>query len=159
MTEIHDDIVVECPSDEAASYLQEFFARSGERAGDAVLALKIPVADATLQRDVLAKLTPRKAEPGFRTLDLSWAPKGGGPYPAFDGTLVLADRTAATCTLMLYGRYGPPGGIAGAAFDAVLGKRLAAASLKALLEVFRTAIETARKESAATAAHYLATYE
>ncbi len=160
MTEIRDEIVVDCSSSEAASHLQRLFESPSAQGPDgAVLTLRVPVGDATLERDVVAKLTPRKAEPGFRTMDLTWGPKGGGPYPVFDGTLVLDGLSATTSKLAVIGRYGPPGGIAGAAFDAVVGKRIATASLKALLEVFKTTIETARTASAASAAQYLATYE
>jgi hypothetical protein len=124
-----------------------------------VLTLCVPLGDATLTREVIAKITSPKASPGLRVMGISWVPKGGGPYPAFEGTLALSDRSGATSELTIAGRYGPPGGVAGAAFDAVLGKRLADASLKALLATLKGAVEAARTQTSAVAARYLPTYE
>lgn len=160
MTETSDHVIVNCPSGEAAEFITEFFDRLGApEAEGAVLTLHIPVGDATISRDVVAKLTAPKATPGHRVMGLTWAPKGGGPYPVFEGTLALSDQSAATSRLTIVGKYGPPGGVVGAAFDAMLGRRMAVASLKALLETLKTAIEAARKETALAAARYLPTYE
>jgi hypothetical protein len=73
--------------------------------------------------------------------------------------MTLTDQSANSSTLTLSGRYGPPGGIAGAAFDAVVGRHMATASLKALLTTLKSAIEAARTQASAVAATYLPTYE
>src|SRR5271165_3604247 len=112
MTEISDQVVVDCPSGEAADYIAEFFEKLGTPGGaGAVLTLCVQVGDATLSREVVARLTSPKASPGKRVMGLTWSPKGEGPYPVFEGTLALSDRTALTSELAIKGKYGPPGGI------------------------------------------------
>jgi hypothetical protein len=160
MTEISDDVIVECASGDAASYLADFFEQVGAPDGaGAVLTLYIKLGDASISHDVVAKLTAPKGSPGFREMGVTWTPKDGGPYPDFTGTLTLSDQSANSSILTLHGRYGPPGGIAGAAFDAVVGRHMASASLKALLATLKSAIEAARTQASAVAATYLPTYE
>jgi hypothetical protein len=160
MTEIADDVVVDCASGEAASYLAGFFEQLGAPGGGgAVLTLCIALGDAAISREVVAKITAPKGSPGYRVMGVTWSPKDGGPYPDFEGTLALSDLTSSSSKLVLSGKYGPPGGLVGAAFDAVVGRRMASASLKALLGTLKAAIEAARTEATSVAASYLPTYE
>jgi hypothetical protein len=160
MTEIADEVTVDCTSGEAASYLAGFFEQLGAPGGGgAVLTLCIPLGDASINREVIAKITAPKGSPGYRVMGVTWSPKDGGPYPDFDGSLSLSDLSASSSKLVLRGTYGPPGGIVGAAFDAVVGRRMASASLKALLATLKAAIEAARTQASAVAATYLPTYE
>lgn len=72
---------------------------------------------------------------------LHWHPQGG-PYPDFDGQLtVRADEDYSSCALELRGTYEPPGGIAGAAFDAIVGSRIATATARELLTAIGRDIE------------------
>jgi hypothetical protein len=65
---------------------------------------------------------------------VNWQPHGGGLYPKFSGTLtVRADEDYTGCILELAGAYVPPMGPVGAAFDAVVGSRLAAGTAAELL--------------------------
>jgi hypothetical protein len=159
MTEIADDVTVECASTDAASYLADFFEEVGAPGGGAVLTLSIEFGDASIRRDVIAKLTAPKGSPGFREMGVTWTPKDGGPFPDFEGTLTLSDQSANSSKLTLSGHYGVPGGIAGAAFDAVVGRHMANASLRELLLTLKNAIEAARAEASAVAPSYLPTYE
>ena len=59
----------------------------------------------------------------------AWEAEGGGAFPAFTGSLSAADEGAGFCRLDLDGAYSPPLGPAGALFDAVLGKRIAQATV------------------------------
>lgn len=71
-----------------------------------------------------------------------WKPIAG-PYPEFDGELtVRADETYESSRLELCGSYRPPGGTAGAAFDAVVGNRIARATAQALLARFGFEMES-----------------
>jgi len=66
--------------------------------------------------------------------NVTWTPQGGGPYPTFAGTLtVRADEDWNVAALELDGRYEPPLGIVGKAFDLLLGARLATTTAEALL--------------------------
>jgi hypothetical protein len=73
---------------------------------------------------------------------IHWTPESG-LYPQFEGELtVRADETYETSRLELRGSYSPPGGIAGAAFDWVVGARIASATARALLAHIGDEMET-----------------
>jgi hypothetical protein len=68
---------------------------------------------------------------------ISW-PAGttphGIPTPGFEGVVAVgAGEDYGETTIQLDGRYDPPGGAVGRAFDAVVGRRIAHATLGALL--------------------------
>lgn len=72
---------------------------------------------------------------------LSWEPLGGGDetsvnrlLPALDGELGVHEDTAGRATLVLDARYLPPGGLLGAAVDAVALNRLARQTGQRFLE-------------------------
>jgi hypothetical protein len=160
MTHATENTTVDCAFTEATSHLNDFLDSLGARQPDgAVIPLSVPVADASVVRDIVAKLTDTKTVGRLAIAGITWSAKGGGPYPVFTGTLTLGEASALTSTLTVAGDYAPPGGVVGAAFDAVLGRRMATASLKALLATLKAAIETAHKTTAVTAAQYLPTYE
>jgi len=70
-----------------------------------------------------------------------------GLYPIFDGTLtVRADESYASAVLELHGTYNPPLGVAGAAFDAMIGQRIAAETARELLRQLGTTIEEQYRE-------------
>ncbi len=96
-------------------------------------------------------------------MNVTWAPKGGGPYPSFAGTLTF-EPAAAQTNLALDGNYEPPGGVAGKAFDAIVGRRIAAAGVRALLEAMKVDLEAEYRDerertAQATRPSYLTTYE
>jgi hypothetical protein len=65
---------------------------------------------------------------------IKWTPEAGGIYPSFAGELrVCADETYERAILQLTGEYEPPLGAAGRAFDAAIGRRLAADTAHNLL--------------------------
>jgi uncharacterized membrane protein len=80
-----------------------------------------------------------KAEPD--ALEISWSPTGTAAFPSFNGTMHANAEGDSQCRLAIRGGYTPPGGIAGAAFDAVLGRRIAEATVTAMLERLRVAAE------------------
>jgi hypothetical protein len=79
---------------------------------------------------------------------VNWQPHGGGPYPAFSGTLtVRADEDYTGCILELAGAYEPPMGALGAAFDAVVGSRLAAGTAAELLRALGERLQARYREN------------
>ncbi len=77
-----------------------------------------------------------------------WKPHGGGPYPAFSGTLtVRSDEDYTGCILDLAGAYEPPMGAVGAAFDVVVGSRLAAGSAAELLRTLGERLKSRYREN------------
>lgn len=91
--------------------------------------------------EVLLKLTSPRTLPESSILDVHWQPLGEDPYPTFDGTLSAVRLEPECCRLELAGEYVPPGGIVGAAFDAVIGHRIAEQSIENLLATFKSEFE------------------
>ncbi len=128
MSTIHDYTTVACPFDEVPDRLYAHF-----DGGNATLPLRVKIGDLKLERDVDFHLKTKPAYPGYKLLDVSWAPKDGGPYPAFAGTLSVAEDATGWSRIELDGSYKPPFGIAGAAFDAAVGHRIAQSTAAELL--------------------------
>jgi hypothetical protein len=140
MPEIHVFTSVRCSNKKAASVIQKYVrANASSDASPATLSLRVPVGDLRLEHDVLATVAPSPGYPGYEILDIHWEPKGGGLYPTFTGTLSLEDE-GPFARLNLDGEYKPPLGVAGAAFDAVVGQRIAEATGNDLLERLRDEI-------------------
>lgn len=132
MSDFLERRVVRCPYNLAPRYLAEIV---GARPSPGPLKLTLSVPGAQLVKDVVvtyeAAVDPMHFDRPWR---VDWKPESG-PYPEFDGQLVArADETYETSLLELSGSYRPPGGVVGAAFDRVLGSRIAHATAQALLE-------------------------
>jgi hypothetical protein len=136
MAELNETRDLQCPYHLAQGYL--FQSLSGRAAsGEATtLTLSVPLPGVALRKDVAVTFGKGTDPMHFdQPWSVRWTPVGGGPYPDFDGELTVRageDYTAAV--LELKGTYRPPGGVAGAAFDAVAGGRIAAATAQHLLE-------------------------
>ena len=112
------------------------------------LALRVPLLSAAgdelaLERDVIASLEPlpKGANEALQGTRIQWKPNGRS-FPAFEGTLVAEhDEQYSSFILTLSGSYVPPFGVAGAAFDAVLGNRFAEATAHQLLRDIAESIE------------------
>jgi hypothetical protein len=128
MSTIHDYTTVACPFDEVPDRLYAHF-----DGGDATLPLRVKIGDLKLERDVEFHLANKPAYPGYKLLDVTWAPADGGPYPRFAGTLSVAEDAVGWSRIELDGSYRPPFGIAGAAFDAAVGHRIAQGTATELL--------------------------
>jgi hypothetical protein len=143
MTRIAERRPVECPYHFARSYLGEVLEPAAASGARRTILLTVPVADRALAKEVIVEfavaLDPRHFDEPWA---VHWEPKGGGPYPTFDGTLVVrADETYDRSVLELDGEYAPPLGAAGAIFDAVVGKRIAEFTARGLLGRIGSALE------------------
>jgi hypothetical protein len=133
MTKLKKTVVVDTPFAQAADLVEKFFIAATPENGS--LALRLEARPFALAHDVIASFRRRKGSNQTIVFDLHWEAADKGPYPIFDGTLTVAqDETYERCRLILYGSYTPPGWLAGAAFDAVVGKRIALETAKELLE-------------------------
>jgi hypothetical protein len=128
MSTIRDFTTVACAFDDVPDRLQAHFA-----GGAAVLPLRVKLGELKIERDVEFHLESKPAYPGYKLLDVSWAPKDGGPYPTFTGTLSVAQDAVGWSRIEIDGTYHPPFGIAGAAFDAAIGHRIAQGTASELL--------------------------
>jgi hypothetical protein len=91
-------------------------------------------------------MTSARTAPGLEVLDVHWRPLGDEPYPTFVGTLCADQEDAGSCLLVLGGEYVPPGGIAGAAFDALAGHFIAQESIRDLLGTLKAEFEALHAE-------------
>ena len=129
MSTIHEYTTVQCPFDEVPDRLYAHF-----DGGEATMPLRVRIGDLKVERDVDFHLSSKPAYPGYKLLDVSWAPKDGGPYPNFAGTLSVAEDAIGYSRIEIDGEYRPPFGIAGAAFDAAVGHRIAQGTATELLD-------------------------
>jgi hypothetical protein len=137
---------VDCPPAQAHVHLDSFFR------GHPTLALRVPLVAGTdgtaLERDV--KVSVARIESGFENFDrlaVTWEPTQGGPFPKFAGRIeVKADEDYDSFRLVLSGSYTPPFGLAGEVFDMIVGRWLAIATARDLLERLRTAIESSYRK-------------
>lgn len=141
MTPLVERDLILAPLASADSFLHAFFAsrpvheRSGSRvvlrAGSLARPAIVTIERVRRQGDV----TPRYS--------IRWEAEGGGPYPEFDGELIVeADEAYNGFWLILTGAYEPPGGLAGRAFDVTVGRRIASKTARDLLRDMRVEIET-----------------
>jgi hypothetical protein len=141
MSQIFERRLVACPYNLAQGYLADMIGPRVSSPGS--LALTLPLPGAELIKEVVvtygAAIDPMHFDQPW---SVHWKPKAG-PYPEFDGELtVRADETYASSLLELRGSYRPPGGVAGATFDAAVGNRIARATAQALLERLGTEMES-----------------
>lgn len=139
MTKIAARQRVNAPLGSAGRLLQAYLAGHPGPDGSARIVLRA----AGFERAAIVTLTPahrpRDMEPRFR---VHWAAEAGGPYPAFDGILAIGGAEDYDAfSLDLDGAYEPPMGLAGKTFDAVLGHRIAEATVRELLAEIQAAIE------------------
>jgi len=139
MTTISDYDNAPCPFADVPSRL---LTRFGGGAG--TIALRMTLGDLRVERDVEITLTAKPAYPGYALFDVAWAPKDGGPYPTFHGTLSVADEGPGWSRLEIDGTYAPPFGPIGAVFDAAVGRRIAQATLRELLAELRRTLTPAQ---------------
>lgn len=135
MSELYEYRVVNCPYKIAREYLAADIAGQARADTPDTLTLRAPLAGAQVAKQVVVRFT-RAADPMHfdQPWGVQWTPEGGGPYPDFDGQLtVRADEDYKTAILELSGQYRPPGGVFGAAFDRVVGSKIASATAQSLL--------------------------
>jgi hypothetical protein len=141
MSEILERRVVGCPYHLAQNYIERIIGSQIESPSPLTLTLSLPGAE--LVKEVAVTYGHAVDPMHFdEPWSVHWKPKAG-PYPEFDGELtVRADETYASSLLELRGAYRPPGGIAGAAFDAAIGNRIARATAQSLLERLGAELES-----------------
>ena len=138
MSQLHDFTTAPCPFDEVPRRIEAWL-----REHDGTIALRLSLRELRIERDVEVHLRPAPDYPGYHNLDVTWAPKDGGPYPTFQGTISIADEGGGWSRIDLDGGYRPPLGILGAAFDAMLGHRIAEAVAANLLAEIRRLLAAA----------------
>lgn len=135
--------VVTCPYLQAKEDLGRIAAESALRPER--LTLRVPLGhDRTLaEKDVLVTYDEESDPMHFdQPWHVTWRPDGGGPFPSFDGRLTVRhDERYEQCVLELDGGYRPPLGAAGEVFDRLIGRAIALATARELLDRFGSLME------------------
>jgi hypothetical protein len=154
MTDVVEHTHAACPMHRAPALLTAYL-RGLEEAGDGLarISLEVPLpggAGSIVER-VQARFGPLIDTPVHaHTASIEWWPGEGRPFPSFHGTLAIeAAEDYDSCRLTVKGVYQPPLGKLGAAFDSVVGKRIAQVTLKTLLDHVRGALEAAHQSETA----------
>jgi hypothetical protein len=140
MTKIEQRQLVHAPLASAKRFLDGFFTAHHDANDDAA---HVTLHAGEISRDAIVTLSPAH-RPGDMTprFTVKWKDAQDGPYPHFDGTIVVAgDDDYGSFWLVLEGEYAPPGGIGGQIFDAVIGKRIAEHVAAGLLAEIRDETE------------------
>ncbi len=140
MSVVKERLLVEAPYTQACGAFERRLGLSpGSDRGTCVLTLPVTVGEDHEITRVVSATTERLPGTANYTSHyrIAW-PAGrtarGIPTPGFAGTLTLSSgEDYGETELKLDGRYDPPGGVAGRAFDELLGRRIAHATLAALL--------------------------
>lgn len=131
----------------AIAFLHTYIQDLSNAAGEPQLSLRVPlqhlVGGLVLERPITVEAHyVRQSDGGGTELAIAWRPEGTHLFPSFAGTIVAQPMGPHRCTLTIHGAYAAPFGAPGALFDAVVGIRIARATLDGLLQQFRTAMES-----------------
>ncbi|MBV9438850.1 MAG: hypothetical protein JOZ24_02540 [Candidatus Eremiobacteraeota bacterium] len=144
MSRVAERVFIEAPWVQASGALERRFGLSAHEAqGRCRFTLIAPLAEGTtVAREVDAEVRRLPIEGNYTSrYAIAWEPgktARGVPTPGFDGTVTLrAGQDYDESELTLEGGYIPPGGAAGRIFDEMIGRRIAHATLGALLEGVR----------------------
>lgn len=127
MTRIARTVRIHQPHGEVISRLQAFFS---QRPKLKVKALGPSTAGVEVRYSLLydwTSITPPRGGVAF-----AWRPAWRG-FPSFGATLTVQPAAEET-ELVLEGSYEPPGGVVGRLFDCIVGQKLAARTMDALLD-------------------------
>jgi hypothetical protein len=140
MTSVQERLYIDAPYVQTADALvRRLGIAKGAARGECTLSLVLPVAGG---RDIARTVKARTERVGtdadyLSRYSVAWdagLTARGIPTPAFSGTLIVsAGEDYRETSLLIEGEYEPPGGPAGRAFDDLLGRRMAHATLAALL--------------------------
>lgn len=145
MSNLKETIEVDCPPFYAMHHAERFFTVHRREHTPGKLTLRVDLSSLKLpgtsqaRHEVTVKHELATAG-GESKLALSWDPQDP-TVPRFAGTLSSGEKDGKTL-LTLDGTYQPPLGVAGAAFDLVVGNKIAAATGHALLEDIKQFIES-----------------
>jgi len=133
---------------DAAGLFQRATVTAASRAEDVVAHLSVAMgaieigADVKIQVHYVSEETSALGERTTR-LELSWsATRAAGLFPSMQATFSIYPLSATETQLDLSGRYRPPLGLVGNAVDALVGHRVAEASVLRFVQDVRARLET-----------------
>jgi hypothetical protein len=139
MATIQERVYIEAPYSQAAdAFERRLGLGSGGSRAKCVLTLAFPILEGREVARVVTATAERLSNANYTSrYAISWpagATPRGIPTPGFEGVIALsAGEDYGETTIQLDGQYDPPGGSVGRAFDVVVGRRIAHATIGALL--------------------------
>lgn len=133
---------LDCGASAAEALIPKFFELQRDRSGAIRMVLEVPLDDfglptsLALAREVdLCIVRERDEENLNDVFRVTWSPAGGGPFPDFNGTMMVwSEDDPDVGFIELRGQYEPAHGIAGGAFDATVGHLIAERTAKHFIE-------------------------
>ncbi len=147
MANLTERIDVKCPHHFLMRHTERYFAVHRRDQTPGTFGLTVDMSRVGLPGKVQARHDVRmsyrilKDAAGHDVIDLTWDPDDRF-VPSFAGSLSGERRDDGYSGLSLAGTYEAPFGAIGAMFDAVLGRRIAAATARALLEDVKRFVES-----------------
>lgn len=147
MSKLCQDIAVNMPAADAEREVLRYF-ELHRRGGGIEIPLRVSLRDfgvpagLALERDVQVQVSKRRDKNNINEeLGISWTPEDGGPYPSFNGRLIVWGSGAeGESFIELSGEYEPPGGTAGKFFDDAIGHLIAERTAHEFLAALRDGI-------------------
>ncbi|MFI5389121.1 MAG: hypothetical protein ACHQY2_05315 [Candidatus Eremiobacterales bacterium] len=143
MTHIRESEMAYCQAGGLGETLRAVFRQYRDAAGDVRWPMVAKVGDMRAARDVIAIVHECEVKDDFARCEVAFGPAEGGPFPRFTGTLTVRGEGASLTRLEIDGTYDAPLGIAGAAFDAAFGARMARWSIRHFLRALSDDVEAA----------------
>jgi hypothetical protein len=141
------DRVSDLLGSDAAPLFQRATVAAARRAGTLVASLHVSVGPIEVAADIkfdVRRVTDKVTALGDRStiVDLSWtAARGAAFFPVMDATLAVFPLSPTETQLDLVGHYRPPLGVVGNAIDAIVGHRIARASVQRFVQEVARQIE------------------
>jgi len=140
-------------TDQALAIFQRATKLAEDRSGDLVAALSVNLAGVEVSKDISIRVGEVREEghgnselSRITSIGLSWqATESPGLFPAMDAELKVYPLSFSETQVELVGSYDPPMGVLGSALDAVVGHRIAEASVHRFV---RAVVERLRQELA-----------
>jgi hypothetical protein len=147
MSTLREEIDVKCPAHYLMHHMERYFTVHRRNQTPGTFSLTVDMSEVGLpgkvqaRHDVRARYKISEAGTGKDAIVLSWDPDDRF-VPKFAGALSGEGLEGGKSRVTLVGQYNAPFGPVGAVFDAVLGRRIAAATANALLRDMQKFIES-----------------
>ena len=144
VSNVNEAIDVECAPLNAMHHVERFFSIARRNHIPGRLMLRLNLTSLKLPGAARHKVRVRHAlveGPVHKKIALTWEPEDR-VIPRFTGRLTAAEKDDAVTTLTIEGRPSAHKGVALAAFDVIIGRKLAAATVQALLAEIREFVES-----------------
>lgn len=154
-SDLKETIDVACPTFYALHHAERFFTLERRDHTPGVLTLRVDPSSLKLPGSSQARhevrvLHEMREIKGEKKLALAWDDPQDQTVPRFAGTLTAGEKEPGITTLTLEGGYEPPLGVAGKAFDLIVGRKIASATARALLVDLKQFIESDYEAAKAT---------